>query len=80
MGEFYQSWLAESERIEKVVSEAPRVAKGKELKWVQTRQDKKAALMIAPETGFSTGGSLMMRAEIPVGWHTGKHSHFSSSI
>ncbi len=80
MGEFYQSWLAESERIEKVVSEAPRVAKGKELKWVQTRQDKKAALMIAPETGFSTGGSLMMRAEIPVGWHTGKHSHGEEAI
>lgn len=80
MDDFYQAWLAESERIEKTVSEAPRVARAKDLKWVRTRQDAKAALMIAPETGFPTGGSLLMRAEIPVGWHTGKHAHGEEAI
>jgi len=80
MKDFYQTWLEESERIEKAVSEAPRVARDKELQWVRTRQDFKAALMIAPETGFPTGGSLLMKAEIPVGWHTGKHAHGEEAI
>ncbi|MFQ5540479.1 MAG: cupin domain-containing protein, partial [Candidatus Binatia bacterium] len=64
----------------KTVNEAPRVARGKNLDWVRTRQDCKAALMIAPETGYPTGGSLLMRAEIPVGWHTGKHIHGEEAI
>ena len=36
--------------------------------------------MIAPELGFPTGGSCLMRAEIPVGWHTGKHLHGEEAI
>ncbi len=80
MPDFYSAWLAESERIEKEVLRGPRVARAKELKWARTRQDSKAALMIAPETGFPTGGSLLMRAEIPTGWHTGKHLHGEEAI
>ena len=80
MADFYQTWLEESERIEKTVDAAPRVARGKDLNWVRTCQDSKAALMIAPETGFPTGGSLLMRAEIPVGSHTGKHLHGEEAI
>ena len=80
MQDFYNAWLAESERVEKAVQEAPRIARGKDLNWVRTRQDSKAALMIAPETGFPTGGSLLMRAEIPVGCHTGKHLHGEEAI
>lgn len=78
--DFYDAWLAESERIELAVPEAPRVAHGRNLQWVRTRQDAKAALMIAPETGFTTGGSLLMKAEIPVGWHTGRHVHGEEAI
>src|SRR3972149_10956993 len=80
MQDFYSAWLERSESLEKTVSEAPRVAKGKNLNWVRTRQDAKAALMIAPEKGFTTGGSLLMKAEIPVGWHTGKHLHGEEAI
>jgi quercetin dioxygenase-like cupin family protein len=80
MADFYSAWLANSERIEKAVGEAPRVARGKELNWIRTRQDHKAALMIAPETGFPTGGSLLVKAEIPIGWHTGKHVHGEEAI
>jgi len=80
MTDFYKDWLEESKCIEKTVNEAPRVARGKNLDWVRTRQDSKAALMIAPETGYPTGGSLLMRAEIPVGWHTGKHIHGEEAI
>jgi mannose-6-phosphate isomerase-like protein (cupin superfamily) len=78
--DFYSAWLSESERIETSVAAAPRVAAGKDLKWVRTRQDARAALMIAPETGFATGGSLLMKAEIPVGWHTGRHLHGEEAI
>lgn len=80
MQDFYTAWLAASEQIEKRVQEAPRVARSKELQWVRTPQDHKAALMIAPETGFPTGGSLLMKAEIPVDWHTGRHSHGEEAI
>ena len=75
MADFYTEWLQRSEKIEKAVDAAPRVARHKELKWERTRQDAQAALMIAPETGFPTGGSLLMKAEIPEGWHTGQHLH-----
>ena len=67
MSDFYSAWLERSQANDKKVNDAPRVARGKELKWVRTRQDYKAALMIAPELGFPTGGSCLMRAEIPVG-------------
>ncbi|MCC6177086.1 MAG: cupin domain-containing protein [Chloroflexi bacterium] len=80
MTNFYDTWLDQSERMELLVDEAPRVARGKDLQWERTRQDARAALMIAPETGFTTGGSLMMKAEIPVGWHTGRHSHGEEAI
>lgn len=80
MQDFYTAWLEQSGKLEKTVAEAPRVARGKDLKWVRTRQDSKVALMIAPETGFPTGGSLLMKAEIPAGWHTGKHLHGEEAI
>jgi mannose-6-phosphate isomerase-like protein (cupin superfamily) len=80
ISDFYDAWLAESERIELRIPEAPRVAHHNELHWVRTRQDARAALMIAPETGFATGGSLLMKAEIPVGWHTGRHVHGEEAI
>lgn len=80
MTDFYAAWLEQSEKNDRKVAEAPRVARGKELKWARTRQDARAALMIAPELGFPTGGSLLMKAEIPVGWHTGKHLHGEEAI
>ena len=80
MQDFYSAWLEASGRVGKTVEEAPRVAKGKNLNWVRTRQDSKAALMIAPETGFPTGGSLLMKAEVPVAWHTGRHLHGEEAI
>ena len=80
MSDFYSEWLERSKNNEKIVNDAPRVIRSKDLKWVRTRQDHKAALMIAPELGFPTGGSCLMRAEIPVGWHTGKHLHGEEAI
>ena len=80
MSDFYTDWLEQSKANEKAVAESPRFTRSKDLKWVRTPQDFKAALMIAPELGFTTGGSCMMRAEIPVGWHSGKHLHGEEAI
>ena len=80
MSDFYTDWLEQSKANEKAVAESPRFTRWKDLKWVRTPQDAKAALMIAPELGFTTGGSWMMPAEIPVGWHSGKHMHGEEAI
>ena len=59
MSDFYSAWLERSKSNQKKVDEAPRVTRGpKILKWVRTPQDYKAALMIAPELGFPTGGAV----------------------
>src|SRR5258707_12126079 len=75
MSDFYSAWLEQSKSNQKKVDEAPRVTHSKDLKWVRTPQDYKAALMIAPELGFPTGGGCLMRAQISVNRHTGKHFH-----
>ena len=59
MSDFYSEWLERSKKNEKIVNDAPRIIRSKDLKWVRTRQDYKAALMIAPELGFPTGGSCL---------------------
>ena len=80
MADFYSEWLKKSEEVEKAVNEGVRVARDKDLRWERTRQDHEAALMIAPETGFPTAGSLLMKAKIPVGCHTGQHFHGEEAI
>jgi mannose-6-phosphate isomerase-like protein (cupin superfamily) len=37
-------------------------------------------LMIANQLGFSTMGSNVLKSEIPVGWHTGRHRHGEESM
>jgi quercetin dioxygenase-like cupin family protein len=78
--DFYSCWLDTSQRVQQAVAEGPRVAGAADLVWVATRQDARAALMIAPETGFPTGGSALLKAEIPAGWHTGRHAHGEEAI
>ena len=56
MSDFYTAWLERSKQNEEKVAVAPRVSRSKDLNWVRTPQDYKAALMIAPELGFPTGG------------------------
>src|SRR3989304_8108231 len=80
MSDFYSAWLERSEANEAKVADSPRVAQSKVLRWVRTPQDYKAALMIAPELGFPTGGSCLRGAEIPAGWHTGQHLHGEEAI
>ncbi len=80
MANFYDKWLrswdettAEKRRARKSIHE-------EEIEWVQTPQDAKVGLLVAPETGFRTWGTVSMVAEIPVGWHTGSHIHGEEGI
>jgi quercetin dioxygenase-like cupin family protein len=72
---FYDRWLEMGAVSEQEKASSRRVIHFDELEWVETSQDSRAALLISPETGFRTWGSTTMRAEIPPGWHTGKHKH-----
>jgi gentisate 1,2-dioxygenase len=36
--------------------------------------------MVANELGYATMGSNVLKAEIPVGWHTGRHRHGEESM
>ncbi len=75
MKDFYDQWLKFWDEEEEQRAKAKKVIHEEELQWVKNRQDHKAALLAAPETGFFTQGGVTMVAEIPKGCKTGKHSH-----
>lgn len=72
---FYDEWLAAGDRIQEQLRRSPAVARDRDIPWVRTRQDARVKLMVANSLGFATMGINVLKAEIPVGWHTGKHSH-----
>ena len=80
MPNFYDNWLEfwNESQAEKKSSRA--VIHEEELEWLETPQDVRVALLASPETGFRTWGSESMIAEIPPGWHTGKHEHGEEGI
>ena len=80
MATFYDDWLGADAEIQERFKQAPHVAREKEIPWVATRQDAKSKLMVSNQVGFATMGSDVLKAEIPVGWHTGKHRHGEESM
>src|SRR5262249_37879629 len=77
---FYDEWLAAPDQIHDELINCRAVARDRDIPWVSTPQDAKVKLMIANELGFATMGSNVIKAEIPVGWHTGKHRHGEESM
>lgn len=80
MANFYDTWLGLWDQTQKQRQRATKAIHEEELVWLSTPQDSRVALLCAPETGFSTWGTETMIAEIPVGWHTGKHAHGEEGI
>ncbi|MPZ22969.1 MAG: cupin domain-containing protein [Dehalococcoidia bacterium] len=80
MRTFYDNWLQMWDQAAAEKKAARKSIHEDELEWVSTPQDRRVALLIAPETGFRTWGTASMLAEIPVGWHTGKHKHGEEAI
>jgi mannose-6-phosphate isomerase-like protein (cupin superfamily) len=77
---FYDEWLETPNKIQDELEECRLVARDRDIPWVSTPQDAKVKLMIASQLGFATMGSNVIKAEIPVGWHTGKHRHGEESM
>lgn len=80
MADFYNRWLGFWEEAQGERRKARKVIHEAELEWFRTPQDFRIALLCAPETGFRTWGTETMVAEIPAGWHTGKHVHGEEGI
>lgn len=74
MDDFYAEWLRYWDNEQEERKRARTCIHEEELEWVRTKQDWRAALLCAPENGFFTVGTTML-GEIPMKWHTGKHSH-----
>jgi mannose-6-phosphate isomerase-like protein (cupin superfamily) len=77
---FYDEWLQTPDTIQREFWDSPAVARDKDIPWVSTPQDAKVKLMVARELGHATMGSNVLKAEIPVGWHTGRHRHGEESL
>jgi uncharacterized cupin superfamily protein len=75
MTTFYDEWLAAGKKAQHQVEHAPALAKGKDLKWIETPQDYRIAMLIGEQVGFPSMGTSLMKAELPAGHHTGKHQH-----
>ncbi len=79
MDDFYAGWLKYWDDEQEERHKARKYINEEDLEWVRTKQDWRAALLGARENGFVTCGATML-AEIPRGWHTGKHSHGEEAI
>jgi quercetin dioxygenase-like cupin family protein len=77
---FYDSWLGMWDQATEEKKRARKVTHAEDIQWVQTVQDYRVGLLIAPELGFRTWGTESLIAEIPPGCHTGKHKHGEESI
>jgi quercetin dioxygenase-like cupin family protein len=80
MSDFYSDWLRASARIEAAVGSGPVVARGRDLAWIETPQDARAAMLVGEASGFPTQGTALVKAEIPAGWRTGRHVHGEEAI
>jgi quercetin dioxygenase-like cupin family protein len=80
MSDFYQRWLERSAALDEALLRAPIVARGSALRWGETVQDARAALVIGEEAGFATSGTALVKAEIPAASRTGRHAHGEEAI
>jgi len=78
--DFYRDWLATSGRVAARLEHPPVVARARELRWVETPQDARVAMLIGEATGFPTNGTALLVAEIPARSRTGRHAHGEEAI
>lgn len=80
MSNFYADWLAESTALDERMRHTKVVARERDLVWVETEQDARAAIVIGQTAGFETSGTTLAKAEIPAGLRTGRHAHGEEAI
>jgi len=77
---FYDDWLGMWDQATAEKKRARKITHEEDIEWVETVQDYRVGLLIAPELGFRTWGTESLIAEIPAGCHTGEHKHGEESI
>lgn len=77
---FYDTWLQVGNELATAMRESPGVSHDADRPWETTRQDARVKLMLADELGFPMMGGVVLKAEIPVGAHTGRHVHGEEAI
>jgi quercetin dioxygenase-like cupin family protein len=80
MSDSYDAWLRRSAELDDAMRRTPFVSHARDLRWTETPQDARTATVIGPSAGFETSGSALEKAEIPVGWRTGRHVHGEEAI
>jgi mannose-6-phosphate isomerase-like protein (cupin superfamily) len=77
---FYEEWLAASAAIQEAYRSSPGVARAADRAWESNRQDARVRLLLSADLGFPTMGGIVLEAEVPPGWHTGRHRHGEEAI
>jgi mannose-6-phosphate isomerase-like protein (cupin superfamily) len=77
---FYDTWLAASERNELETNHSPVVARGRDLRFIETPNDYQLGMLIGQQVGFPTQGTNLCKAIVPAGHHTGRHRHGEEAI
>lgn len=80
MVDFYEDWIDAHGQLQDEFHHAKHVARDRDIPWIKTRYDAKVKLMVDGNLGYATMGGNVLKAEIPVGWHTGKHAHGEESM
>src|SRR5258706_5187632 len=80
MSDFYRDWLARSKTLDERMTAPPVIARGSALRWIETPQDFKVAMLIGEASGFPTQGTALLTAELPAGSRTGRHVHGEEAI
>jgi quercetin dioxygenase-like cupin family protein len=80
LSDFYRDWLAASGHVEARLQKPQVVSRAKELRWIETPQDARVAMLIGEAAGFPTMGTALLVAEIPAGCATGRHVHGEEAI
>lgn len=78
--DFYGDWRAASEHNELSVTHSPVVARGRDLRWVETPNEHRVAMLIGPQVGFPTQGTNLCKVAVPAGCHTGRQRHGEEAI
>ena len=79
-GDFYAARLRAARQRQERIRHARTSIHDRDLAWVSTPQDALVAMVISRETGFDPWGIETQMAEIPCGWHTGRHRHGEEAI
>ena len=78
--DFVDGWRRQSERNQRALDHAPVVARGRDLRWAETANEHRVAMLVGRQVGFPTMGTSLSKVQIPAGHHTGRQRHGEEAI